>query len=111
VGGEELDRTIGVVEEGDTPTTLAGLVGGRRTGLMETGPVGDTGPGLMVTRLYQHVEERGGGGEEVRRTDQHLPGGEESGRQLSSVQVDEGEGRGGDVIHWCIGGLVAVAVE
>jgi hypothetical protein len=68
---EELNRAVGVVEEGDTPTTLAGLIDGRRTGLMKTGPVGNTGVGLMVTRLYQHVEERGGGGVETRRADQY----------------------------------------
>jgi hypothetical protein len=99
VCGEELHGTVGVVEEGNTSTTLADLIDGGRARLVETGPVGGTGIGWVVTRLYHHVEEWGGGGVEVRGAVQHLPGGEEPGRHLSGVQVDEGERGGRDVIH------------
>jgi hypothetical protein len=53
----------------------------------------------VVARLYQYVEEGGGGGVEVRGTNQHLPGGEEPGGHLSSIQVDERKGEGRDIIH------------
>jgi hypothetical protein len=60
VGGERLYRTIGMVEEGDPPSTNATVLR-RGTRKMRDRPARNTSPRRLPSRLHEDVEEGSGG--------------------------------------------------
>jgi hypothetical protein len=74
VRGERLDRTVGVIEERDPPSTNTPVLGWR-TRQVRAGPLWDPRSRRRRPRLYKDVEQRGGWkrGVEGGRGDELLP--------------------------------------